>query len=142
MVSEDPSAKTSPGPAARPRPLSPHLQVYRPQITSVLSILHRLTGVGLALGAVLLALWLAAAGAGPAAFERMQAFLGSPLGQVLLFGWVWALFYHLCNGVRHLFWDAGVGYELDTATLSGWAVVIASAALTLMAWVLAAVGAA
>jgi succinate dehydrogenase / fumarate reductase cytochrome b subunit len=139
MASEDKAADT---PASRRRPVSPHLQVYRPQITSVLSILHRLTGIGLALGTLLLVVWLGAAAAGPPAFARVQGFIGSLPGQVLLFGWVWALFYHLCNGIRHLFWDAGFGYDLDTATLSGWAVVIASSVLTLLAWVLGLAGAA
>lgn len=118
------------------RPLSPHLQVYRPQLTSMLSILHRLTGVGLAIGTLLLVYWLAAAAAGPEAFSAAQALIGSFLGRLLLFGWTFSLFYHLCNGIRHLFWDAGWGFELTVAYRSGWLVVIASAALTLLSWVL------
>jgi succinate dehydrogenase / fumarate reductase cytochrome b subunit len=117
------------------RPLSPHLQVYRPQLTSVLSILHRATGVALAVGTLLLVYWLAAAAAGPEAFAAAQGFVGSPLGLILLFGWSVALFYHLCNGIRHLAWDAGCGFELPSVYRSGWAVVIATAALTLLAWV-------
>ena len=117
------------------RPLSPHLQVYRPQITSVLSILHRLTGVALGLGALLLVYWLAAAGSGPRAFAQAQAVAGSWLGWLVLLGFTWALFYHLCNGIRHLFWDAGLGYEISTARLTGWCVLLASFALTGAAWV-------
>ena len=117
------------------RPLSPHLQVYRPQITSILSILHRLTGIALAAGTLLLTYWLAALATGPEAFADAQGLVGSILGRLLLFGWSFALFYHLCNGIRHLTWDAGYGFEITTATRSGWAVVIASVALTAVAWI-------
>jgi succinate dehydrogenase / fumarate reductase cytochrome b subunit len=117
------------------RPLSPHLQVYRPQLTSVLSILHRTTGVALVAGTLLLVYWLAAAAAGPEAFETARAVIGSLLGRLFLFGWTVALFYHLCNGIRHLFWDAGYGFELETAYRSGWLVVGASGALSLASWV-------
>ena len=118
------------------RPLSPHLTVYRPQLTSVLSILHRMTGVALGAGTLLLVWWLAAAASGPEAFATVQAFTGSVIGRALLLGWTWALLYHLCNGIRHLFWDAGLGYEIATVTRSGWAVVAASAALTAAVWIL------
>jgi succinate dehydrogenase / fumarate reductase, cytochrome b subunit len=118
------------------RPLSPHLQVYRPQLTSVLSILHRMTGAGLGLGSLLLVWWLAAAAAGVEDFATVQAFIGSFIGRVLLLGWIWALFYHLCNGIRHLFWDAGAGYELAALHRSGWTVVIASGVLTLLAFII------
>lgn len=117
------------------RPLSPHLTVYRPQLTSVLSILHRMTGVALGAGTLLLVWWLAAAASGPEAFATAQAFTGSVIGRLLLLGWTWALLYHLCNGIRHLFWDAGLGYEIATVNRSGWAVVAASAALTLAVWI-------
>lgn len=120
--------------ASRTRPVSPHLQIYRWQLTSVLSILHRLTGVALAVGTLLLVYWLIAAAMGPAEFATAQALLGSPVGQVLLFGWSLALFYHLANGIRHLFWDAGLGFELTTVYRSGWAVLIATLLLTLAAW--------
>src|SRR5690554_6901256 len=109
------------------RPLSPHLQIYRPQLTSVMSILHRATGIVVAVGTLLLVYWLAAAAAGPEAFATAQAFVGSPVGLVLLFGWSVSLFYHLCNGIRHLAWDAGYGFELPTVYRSGWAVVVATA---------------
>lgn len=118
------------------RPLSPHLQIYRPQLTSVLSILHRLTGIALAVGTLLLVYWLASAAAGPDAYHRAQSFMGSWLGVLLLFGWSVALFYHLCNGIRHLFWDAGYGFELSQAYTSGWAVVIGTGTLTVLAWVI------
>lgn len=117
------------------RPLSPHLQIYRPQITSVMSILHRITGVSLAVGTLLLVWWLVAAAAGPDAFATAQDFIGSILGRLLLFGWSWALFYHLCNGIRHLAWDAGWGYDLKSVYITGWTVAVVSAVLTLVAWV-------
>ena len=118
------------------RPLSPHLQVYRPQWTMVLSISHRITGVGLSLGTLLLVYWLAAAAAGPEAFETAQEVIGSWIGRLFLFGWTFALFYHLCNGIRHLVWDAGYGFELETAYRSGLAVLVSSGVLTLLSWIL------
>jgi succinate dehydrogenase / fumarate reductase cytochrome b subunit len=117
------------------RPLSPHLQVYKPQLTSILSILHRMTGVVLAGGTLLLVWWLIAAATGPVAFNTVQMVIGSWIGRLCLFGWSFALFYHLCNGIRHLFWDMGKGFELPTVATSGWAVVIISFALTGIAWV-------
>lgn len=116
------------------RPLSPHLQVYKPQLTSVMSILHRLTGIALAVGTLLLVYWLAAAAGGPESYATAQAFIASPIGLILLFGWTLAFFYHLCNGIRHLFWDAGYGFELPTVYKSGWTVLIATAVLTLLSW--------
>ncbi|HVH76591.1 MAG TPA: succinate dehydrogenase, cytochrome b556 subunit [Stellaceae bacterium] len=117
------------------RPLSPHLQVYRWQLTSVLSILHRATGVALAAGAVLLVWWLVAAAAGPGAYGAVEAFLRSWIGLLLLFGWTLSLFYHLCNGIRHLAWDSGWGFDLQTTYRTGWTVVAAAATLTVLAWV-------
>ena len=116
------------------RPLSPHLQIYRPQITSVLSISHRATGLALAVGTLLLVWWLVALASGPQAFATAQGFVGSWLGRLLLLGWTFSLFFHLANGIRHLFWDGGYGYELKTTYASGWTVVIASVVLTLLAW--------
>jgi len=121
--------------ATNNRPLSPHLQVYRPQLTSVLSILHRATGIGLAAGTLLLVWWLIAAATGPTAFDSVQSFIGSLLGRLLLLAWSFALFYHLCNGIRHLVWDTGRGFELKTAYASGWLVVISAAVLTVICWV-------
>ena len=116
------------------RPLSPHLSIYKPQLTSVLSITHRGTGLALSVGSVALVWWLVAAASGDAAYATAQNFWGSWLGVLLLLGWSYAVFFHLCNGIRHLFWDAGWGFELKTAYASGWTVVAASAALTLIAW--------
>ncbi|MBM3539097.1 MAG: succinate dehydrogenase, cytochrome b556 subunit [Alphaproteobacteria bacterium] len=130
-----PEAPSTPSaPAARPRPLSPHLQVYRPQLTSILSITHRATGVALAAGTLLLVWWLVATATGPEQFATVQAVLGSWLGKLVLFGWTVSLFFHLANGIRHLFWDAGLGFELKTTYVSGWAVVAATILLTVLAW--------
>jgi len=117
------------------RPLSPHLQVYRPQITSVLSILHRLTGVALAVGTLVLVWWIVAAASSAAAFATVQSVIGSWYGLVLMAGWTFALLFHLCNGVRHLFWDAGRGFELPQVYASGWAVVVVSIVLTVIVWI-------
>jgi len=117
------------------RPLSPHLQVYRPQITSVLSIGHRFTGLVLSVGTLLLVWWLVALARGPEAFASAQALVGSWFGRLLLLGWTFSLFYHLANGIRHLFWDAGYGFEIKTTTVSGWVMVAASVALTAIAWI-------
>ena len=116
------------------QPLSPHLQIYRWQLTSVMSILHRITGIALAVGAILLVSWIGAASDGPESFAKMQWFLGSPLGLILMFGWSVALFYHLCNGIRHLVWDSGRGLDLKSVYASGYAVLIATAVLTILAW--------
>src|SRR4051812_15488772 len=89
------------------RPMSPHLQVYRPQLTSILSITHRATGVALSVGTLLLVCWLVSGAMGPQSYASLQGFLGSWLGILLLLGWSWSLFYHLCNGIRHLVWDTG-----------------------------------
>lgn len=118
------------------RPLSPHLQIYKPQITSVMSISHRISGVALAVGTLLLTYWLVAAAIGPSAFATAQAVIGSPIGYLALFGWTVALFYHLCNGIRHLLWDAGWGFELPQVYRSGYIALGAAGGLTLLAWVL------
>lgn len=117
------------------RPLSPHIQVYRWQWTMLLSITHRATGIALAVGALLLVCWLLAIASGPAAFDDVQAFLGSWFGRLLLFGWTWSLMYHLANGIRHLFWDAGLGLELESAQASGYAAAILSVVATIGIWV-------
>ncbi len=121
----------------RQRPLSPHLQVYKPQLTMVFSILHRLTGVALSIGALVLTWWLMAAAAGPEAFGTAQAFLGSWFGQLVLLGFSFALFYHLCNGVRHLVWDSGHLLEIESVYRSGWIMLGASVVLTIAAWTVA-----
>jgi succinate dehydrogenase / fumarate reductase, cytochrome b subunit len=116
------------------RPISPHLQIYRWQLTSVLSILHRAAGVWLSVGTIVLVWWLVAAASTPDAFDTVAGFLNSWLGLLLLFGWSAALFYHLCNGIRHLVWDTGHGLDLRSAYLGGWFVLGGTAALTLIAW--------
>jgi succinate dehydrogenase / fumarate reductase cytochrome b subunit len=120
------------------RPLSPFMlgPYYRPQLTSVLSLSHRVTGVFLVLGAVLLVYWLVAVAAGPEAYLRAQAVIGSKLGLLSLFLWTWALFFHLGNGIRQLFWNAGYGFSMAAVYRSGWAVVIASLVLTLLCWII------
>jgi len=120
-----------------PRPLSPHLQVYKPQLTSVLSISHRMTGVALAVGSVIIVYWLASLAGGPESYLKAQTVLGNWFVKLLLFGWTFALFYHLGNGVRHLFWDAGFGFELPTVYRSGKAVVVIAVLLTFATWIMA-----
>ena len=122
---------------SHPRPLSPHLQVYRPQLTSLASIRHRLTGLFLAFGLLYLACWLWVAASGAESFERLQSFNAGFLGRLLLFLWSGAFFYHLLNGIRHLFWDAGFGFELKNVYRSGFAVIFGTLILTLAAWVYA-----
>ena len=117
------------------RPLSPHLQVYRPQLTSVLSILHRGTGMALSVGALYLATWVVYASASPKTYAMFQGFNTSILGRIFLAGWLFCMFYHLCNGIRHLFWDAGYGFEIKDAYLSGWIVVGVSAVATVVSWI-------
>ena len=120
-----------------PRPLSPHLQIYRWQLTSVLSILHRFSGIALSAGTLLLVWWLVAAATGPRAYAGVQHFLGSLLGRILLFGWSIALYYHLCNGLRHLWWDSGRGLELPQVYVGGWIVLGATVVLTAVTWIIA-----
>jgi len=119
------------------RPLSPHIQVYRLPFIVVMSITHRMTGVGLVAGALLLVYWLVAAANGPAAYADAQRLLGSLVGKLFLFLWTWALFYHMANGIRHLAWDLGYGFELESADRSGMSVVIASVVLTVLTWLIA-----
>ena len=118
------------------RPLSPFMfpMWYRFQITSALSILHRITGIALAVGSILLAWWLVTVAAGGELFVATHAFITSAVGMLLLFGWSVAFFYHLCNGLRHLAWDAGYGFELRQAYRSGYTVLAATAVLTLLTW--------
>ena len=117
-----------------PRPLSPHLQVYKPQLTSVLSIMHRGTGVVIAIGAVIIALWFWSIMLGPEAYDCISGFLNSVFGKVLLVVWTACTAYHLFNGIRHLFWDFGYGFELSQTYTSGWLVVIASVVFTVGVW--------
>jgi succinate dehydrogenase / fumarate reductase cytochrome b subunit len=118
------------------RPLSPHLQAYDMlQMTSALSITHRITGVVWALGLVFLVWWLVAAAAGPRSFASAQWFFSSFFGVVGLFGLTAAAWYHTLNGVRHLAWDAGYGFDIPTTYRSGWAVLAGTAALTVLTWI-------
>ncbi len=116
------------------RPLSPHLQVYKPQMTSVMSILHRATGVALAVGLLMVAWWLIAAATGEEAYNTARDFAASPLGLIMIFGWSVAMFYHMCNGIRHLFWDFGYLFKLKNAYTAGYIVLVATAVLTAGAW--------
>ncbi len=116
------------------RPLSPHLQIYKPQITSVLSIMHRITGVALTLGTVLVVLWIATLSLGESFYEYYVLFIKSWFGNLILIGFTFAFFYHLSNGIRHLFWDLGYGYELNIAFISGVAVLISAFILTSIIW--------
>ena len=114
------------------RPLSPHLTVYKPQITSVLSILHRITGAGLAVSTLLVVLWLASLAIGEATFKGFNNFLNNPFTTIVLVSSLWALWYHFCTGLRHLYWDMGYGYDLKSVTISGWVAVIFSFVLTFL----------
>ena len=116
------------------RPTSPHLGIYRWPLAMALSILHRVTGMALAAGTILLIALLLALSNGPDAYATVRAFCGSWLGLILLFGWSWALAFHLANGVRHLFWDVGKGYSIAQAKNSGIAVVVFSLVVTGLIW--------
>ena len=118
------------------RPLSPHLQVYKPEITSSLSIFHRATGVWISVGTLLLVLWLVAAATSPEAYGHVEGFIGSWFGLLLLFTWTAALFYHFFAGIRHLAWDAGYGYDKPVYAYTGWAVVIATGVCTVLIWII------
>lgn len=124
------SAKTK----QRPRPLSPHLQIYSWLITSTLSIMHRLTGVALSLGLVLVCAWLICLAFYIPGFEMINSFFSTIIGKVILGGWSFALYYHLCNGIRHLFWDMGKGFDLKTVTFTGVTVLLVAAGLTALTW--------
>jgi succinate dehydrogenase / fumarate reductase cytochrome b subunit len=127
------------GMAQANRPLSPHLQIYRWYLTMALSIGHRLTGVGMSLGLILFTWWLLALASGPEAFATVQAVMRSWLGVLVLFLYTFALFYHLGNGVRHLVWDFGYGFELRTAFNSGIGVLIFAGVMTVLTWLVIAV---
>lgn len=122
------------------RPLSPHLQIYRWQVQMVSSILHRATGVILALGSLLVVAGLLALAGGEAHWTRFTECAGSWFGKLVLFGWTWAFAYHLCNGIRHLIQDAGHGYAIASFVRNSWSCVIASILLTIAIWALAFAG--
>ena len=116
------------------RPLSPHLSIYRWPVTMVTSILHRATGVAMAVGFLLLVGWLFDAASGPEVYDKFLGVMNSTIGCVLLVGWSFAFFYHLANGIRHLVWDTGRGLEKEQATASAWFVIAASIVLTAIFW--------
>jgi succinate dehydrogenase / fumarate reductase cytochrome b subunit len=117
------------------RPLSPHLQIYKPMLTMMMSIVHRITGAALYFGTLLLAWWLVAAASGPDYFALVNGFFASFLGRLVLFGYSWALIHHMLGGLRHLLWDTGRGFDLETVELMARATIIGSAVLTLLVWV-------
>lgn len=121
----------------RQRPLSPHIQIYRWTLTMSLSILHRITGMALYAGTLLLAWWLAAAAIGPEAYGFFQETAGGRFGRLVLFGYTWALFHHMFGGIKHLVWDTGRGFDLGTVELLSWLAALLPVALTLATWVLA-----
>lgn len=121
------------------RPISPHLQVYKPQITSVLSITHRCAGVFLTLTALCLCCWLVVLANGEHQFNILQAYLQSWFGQCFVYMSVFSLCFHLCNGIRHLFWDMGLGLEINTTYRTGYTVIISSVIMTLLIFYLAAI---
>ncbi len=124
-------------PKLRPRPRSPFFDIYRWPLTMLTSILHRVTGIGIALGGLLLACWLVALALGPDSYARVQAFHGHFIGRFLLFGFTWALVYHWLNGIRHLAWDVGIGFDKQTGFRSGLFVLLGSVGFTLVIWALA-----
>ena len=120
----------------RKRPLSPHLQIYKPQLTSILSILHRATGVTLSMGSIILVLWIIALTLGEETYAMCSLIVNHWFSKLVLLGFTFGLFYHLSNGIRHLFWDAGYGYDLKVAYMSGSVVVVASLFFTAVTWLL------
>jgi len=122
------------GSTPRQRPLSPHLQIYRPMLTTAMSIVHRITGGALYFGMALFVCWLAAAASGPEPFAFVQGILGSWLGLLVLFGFTWALIHHMLGGLRHLVWDTGRGFGLDTIEWLARATIGGSILLTVLLW--------
>ena len=119
------------------RPLSPHLQIYKPMLTMMMSILHRATGAALYFGTLLFAWWLFAAASGPEYFGFVSDIAGSFIGRLVLFGYTWALFHHMLGGIRHFIWDTGRGFDLPTVELLARVTIIGSLTLTVAVWALA-----
>ena len=117
-------------------PLSPHLQIYRWQISSLVSITHRITGIFNLLGLIFICIWISSVGISENFFEYFSIFLKSFLGKFILIGFTWSISYHLLSGVRHLFWDLGYGYEIKTANISGTIVIFGSLILTFVLWLI------
>lgn len=130
-------AQANPSPTARPRPLSPHIQIYRPMINMVMSILHRITGAALYVGTLLLAWWLVAAATGPQYFDFVSGLMRTPIGLLVLVGYTWALMHHMLGGIRHLIWDTGRGFSLPSVNRLSWFTLIGSLLLTGGVWFLA-----
>jgi succinate dehydrogenase cytochrome b subunit len=118
------------------RPLSPHLSIYRWPITMTLSILHRMTGVALSVGLIAFVLWLGSIAFGAGAYAVVAGFYDTIIGKLLLLGWSFSFFFHLANGIRHLFWDVGIGFEMRQANASAWFVVVATVLMTAGYWFL------
>ncbi|MEM0977564.1 MAG: succinate dehydrogenase, cytochrome b556 subunit [Pseudomonadota bacterium] len=114
------------------RPLSPHLEIYRPQLNSITSIINRITGGGLSITFLLITIWFLSAAWSPEAFAVVDGFMSSILGSIILIASLWALWFHFCGGIRHLIWDTGRGYDLRLVDLSGWIVIAASVLLTIL----------
>lgn len=119
------------------RPLSPHLQIYRPMLTMMMSIVHRVTGSALFFGTILMLWWLIAAASGPSAYATFQWFAGSIIGKLILFGYTWALFHHMLGGFRHFIWDTGRGFGVNEREWLARATLIGSVALTILTWIVA-----
>lgn len=119
---------------ARQRPLSPHLQIYRPVISMVMSIFHRITGTMLYLGIIVLAWWLIAAASGPEYYAVAMDWIGSPIGYLILVGLSWAVFHHALGGLRHFLWDTGRGFAIPTVLRLSWATILGSLTLTALFW--------
>ncbi|MCX8254790.1 Succinate dehydrogenase, cytochrome b556 subunit [Beijerinckiaceae bacterium RH AL1] len=132
-------AETKPSPiqTAAARPLSPHLMIYRPMLTMMMSIAHRITGIALYVGALLLAWYLIALAGGPESFATVSAVFGSLLGKLVLFLFTWALFHHFMGGIRHFVWDLGYGMGARERELLAWGTLIGGLALTLIVWLAA-----
>jgi succinate dehydrogenase / fumarate reductase cytochrome b subunit len=118
------------------RPLSPHLDIYQYQITWTVSIMHRITGVAMTLGLILIVAWLVAAAFSPGLFSLIDGVLRSWIGMIIIFGSLWAFWFHFLNGIRHLFWDLGYGFNLSTVWRSGWVVVLGSIILTIFSFLI------
>jgi succinate dehydrogenase / fumarate reductase cytochrome b subunit len=125
---------------ARARPLSPHLTIYRWQVTMLASITHRVTGAGLGVGALVLVWWLVAVSNGPEGYENFMSYAETPLGLLILLGFTWALAFHFLNGIRHLAWDLGYGFEKRTATQTGSLVYVMSVVLAIAIFAFAWMG--
>jgi succinate dehydrogenase / fumarate reductase cytochrome b subunit len=119
------------------RPLSPHLQTYRVTLTMALSVVHRATGIAMYVGTLLLAWWLIATASGPSAYAYVQAFTGSIIGKLILFGYTWALLHHLASGIRYFFWDLGYGFKANEREALTWGALIAGITLTILVWIIA-----